>query len=224
MSDRFREVTGKLAKLGIARIPVGGLLAQVASAFLPPNAEETLKEAVEADLQEIIDGLDAKIETLAAKLQAQGQKLDELSTIRTVGLAREVAQATTEARSPEKSEAILNAAARQFDSTAGSAAVRAHWFAEVRRLSDVEAMAIQLLAKHWGLMLKEGGVRAVPVGRQPSSLLELSADERFVLEATLASLTERKLVRHGSIGGAGQSKGYRLTKQGEVLAKYVAAD
>lgn len=222
MSDRSEEVT--VAKNGIAQFPVMGLLAQVASTFLPPNVEEKLEQAVEAELQATIDTLDAKLETLAAKLATQGQKLEELGTIRTVGLVREVAQATTEARSPEKSEAILNAAARQFDPTAGSAAARAHWFAEVRRLTDVEVVAIQLLARRAGLLFKESGIRAVAVGKHSSNVLDFSPDERIVLEATLLALTERKLVRHGNIGAAGQNKGFRLTRHGEVLAKYVAGE
>lgn len=152
MADRIDEVGGKLAKVGVGQllnqVPMLGIIVETVNAFLPPNADERLKAAIEADLSETVRLLNSKVEVLASKLEAQGKKLDELGAVQTVVLTRAVAQSTTEAKTRQKRNAVLNAAARQFDPTRGDAAARQYWLGRVRSLPEVDLAFLLFVAEH----------------------------------------------------------------------------
>src|SRR6478609_9605222 len=61
MADRFDEATGKLAKLGVAQVPVLGFVVEAVAGFLPPGADERLKAAVEADISDSVGRLEQRV-------------------------------------------------------------------------------------------------------------------------------------------------------------------
>jgi hypothetical protein len=221
MADRFEEVTGKLALVAVKQVPMLGVIVEAVEALLPPNADERLKAAIAEDMGDTLIKLQQKVEQLAARLESNGQKLDDLGPIRTVHVARDVAESTAQARSPEKREAVLNAAARQFDPNL-SASARAHWLAVVRQLSDIEIAAIRVLHTEGALWQQHDGTLArvatqVEENATPLDLERYPVDDQHALRVALRDLGQPYV--YGEFGEGGVA----LTYAGEALARFTDA-
>jgi hypothetical protein len=233
MADHFDETVGKLAKIAVAQIPVLGLVVEAVSAFLPPNADERLKEAVGADLGDKVAQLHARVEQLRVELERQGKHLEELGAIRTTNVSRIFAMAVTEATSPGKVAALVNAAARQFDPTFGTPAARSHWFSIVRSLSDIELQLI-LLAHEHGSIAFDGKPfhvnlhhkTAAPIdeiGLEDTIALEGTAQESISPASTLHKLVgQRSEMLTQSAGKKWQTMTFGLTPAGQCVARLIA--
>lgn len=228
MSDRVDDVTKKLAKTGIAQVPVFGVIFEAATAFLPPNADERLKAAIEQDLADTLASLQSKVERLAVELEAKSAKLEELGALRTFTLAREAAASAAEARTAEKRESVLNATARQFDPEAGTPATRDFWLQRVRSLPDVELKLVLLIAKYKRLafqnndlvQLVEDRIRPLPLPRE--DLVAFRTVAASMINAQLGGL----IIRHTSREIPFKEGTYTtiwpidLTEDGQVLVSY----
>jgi hypothetical protein len=149
VADAFDETVGKLAKLGVTQIPILGLVAEAFREFLPPGADERLRQAINEDAERQLEDLQRRVCIIEEQLHADGQTLDEIGPIRTVTLARTViASVRDEYVGDVKREAVNNATARQFDPRFGSQEARKYWLDVVLALTDVEIKVVQLLRQH----------------------------------------------------------------------------
>ena len=234
MADRVEEVAGKLAKIGISQIPVVGLVAQVVDAFLPPGADARLKVAVESELQEDVLRLQARVEKLELELGKQGKRLDELGAVRTVRLGSEVLRDVTAAGSRIKQNALINAAAHQFDPTVGGEATRKFWYDVLREMSDIQIFAFRLVADNEPIAMIGDDMVAFGVGLPRP--VDLQNEHQPTLRTTLAILAEApELAAQRTIlfetgahaidwRGAARAVSQRivLSPGGKILAKLIA--
>jgi hypothetical protein len=224
VSDKFEEGAGKLASIGISQIPVVGLIAQVAQAFLPPGADERLKKAIQDDLESRVVRLQARIDELAKELAAQGKVLAELGAVRTAMLFREFAEASTRSGSSEKSDALICAAARQFDPNMGSDAFRRFWYDVVVALTDVEVALVRLLLTYKQVTIAlEPRHQVTAVRWQDGQRVDLPMPEAealalFGADAKVTGI-DALFTRDAESGIPGTR--IRLTQRGRVVASFI---
>ena len=154
MADKFDETAGKLARAAIEQVPGVGLMVDVIEAFVPPGANERLRAAIQEELEKDVERLKERIAELDTELRKTNRRLGEFTTTRIVGVARQFAEARMAAGSEIQIEALLNAAAHQFDPRVGDAATRAHWFEIVRKLSPIRILLLKLLKQYGGLRIQ----------------------------------------------------------------------
>jgi len=146
-SDGFEEVAGKLALVVLRKVPVANVLVDAVQSFLP-NANEKLRKAMLDETVDAVLELESKVARIDAQLGEIGRQLDELGAVRTVLLAQDVASSATSARTKGKREAVLNAAARQFDPRKGDEAAREYWLQRVRALPETELALLLFLNEY----------------------------------------------------------------------------
>lgn len=166
------DAAGKLAVLGFEQLPGGSLVTGMVRMFLPPNADERLRQAIEEDASNQLIDLQTRVSIIEKQLATEGKKLDQPGAIRTTMLAHRMAEAFGSAYSDVKRDAVANAAARQFDPRMGEQGARKYWFDRVAQLSDLQVWALQLLREHTLLYYVPSGQLLLGKEAIPSPLPE----------------------------------------------------
>jgi hypothetical protein len=140
--DTGDKIAHALARQGIAALPFGSLVLNVAETFVN-NADKNIQVALGQELLGDVLRLNSKVDELDTKLAAHSKQLDELGLLRTIAIFEEFLRAFSRARGDEKRDALLNIAARQFDPTLGSLPFRQRWFDAVASLGDTQIAALR---------------------------------------------------------------------------------
>jgi hypothetical protein len=225
--DTIDNMTGKLAAIAVGQVPILSVVVEAAKAFLPEGADGRLKEAVAVDFRDKVARLEARVEQLAKELEAVGLRLEELGAVRTVAVVRAFAEAVGAAQSDEKVDALISAAARQFDPRRGPESARAYWLARAGALADIEVRAILLLSQHDKVLLADGAIVAAPhnpdVSRPPErQRLDLPVEEALALTEAIKGLVDAgSSLINASTPTMRSTSLYSLTRSGLVLARFI---
>jgi hypothetical protein len=232
--DRGDRIVEHLALAGIKSLPLGELaLAMVGEFVGDPNGDfrTALQQEVLADVLELKN----RVARLGERLDEQGNALDELGTLRSSRVFQEFLAAWKDARGDEKREALMNAAARQFDPTTGGRAFRERIFRMFADMPDAHVAGLRAFGgatnglyfyrSEWTIsrgsgekVRKVADDRAKPYGLEK---LDLSEDEVSVMSEVLDELWQRGLIK-GLIRGnetdrAGRSEWFLLNPIGKAL-------
>jgi hypothetical protein len=142
------EAAGKLAVLAAEELYGMSFVTGLVRMFLPPNADDRLRAAIEEDANAILVDVQRRVLLLEAQLRRQGSHLENPGAVRTARLAHAMAEAVGASYSDEKRAAVANAAARQFDPRMGAQGARKYWLDRVAALTDLEVWVLQLLREH----------------------------------------------------------------------------
>jgi len=233
--DEFSKQAGKAFQnvaIGVAGL-VGGpagvaltvgvsALFNVFEAVANGNAEafrEARIGAVEDELRRVAEEV-RKIQEARA---ATGKPIDAPDPLTQGVLFSEFAEAVASAATPEKRTALVHAAARQFDPNRGNAAVRQHWFAAARSLTDMEVVVIRLVDREYSIYSERNmvyGLDGKPNG--PGRALGFTEDEDTAILTTVGKMAQTQTYVQASSWQGGQKFG--LTSQGRMLARYISDD
>jgi hypothetical protein len=182
-------------------------------------------------LTEQVTRLTERIGKIEERLEAEGRSSEPLDTIRANVVFSEFAKGVSEAATPAKRAALVNAAARQFDPDFGEPSVRAHWLRRVRSLSDLEIRVLELIVEHAKITFNPNGLVSMNV--EPFVIVATSAENLQAFKAAAAELAKgpSNLVQqdHGlyTLPGATHSwsgEMFMLALDGKIVAKYIADD
>jgi hypothetical protein len=202
--------------------------------------DDSLYEARLSAMEDEFGKLDERVRKLEARRAAEGGKLDRDDLLSREAVYSEFAKGVTEAATPEKRLALVNAAARQFDPIAGLPSVREYWFKRVRALPDLELQVVRILHEHNAIAFN-GAIFAVhPAPRGPGRgehiagfiRSEVVAIEVTVLEMSKGSEPSQLLHRDRAevLMTVNVNEGeqnfttslFDLTPSGKELAKFIA--
>lgn len=148
MTDKFELAATAVAKGLVESIPGGSVISNLFEALTTGNNEAFQQQLHEEVLDATLE-LKRRIDLIEEQLKKQGKELEELGALRTRKCFADFAAAYAETTGDGKREALLNVAARQFDSSLQTLDLRAFWFSVVRSLSDYEIVVLRELAvKH----------------------------------------------------------------------------
>lgn len=209
--DDFGKTSGKLIEnvaigaAGIAGAVIAGPGGGVAAGAVAMTALEWLRASANANdgrvfearfsaLEDQVTRLDEEVRKVKAELAAEGKQADRQDFLSQEAVYSDFARAVADAHTPEKREALVNAAAHQFDPRLGSPEVRQYWFDVVRSLADVEIWALRLCSKYTeGLAFAYD--RPFNCEVSPAAELALTAEETGALQPTVRKLIEGGLVQ-----------------------------
>jgi hypothetical protein len=126
---------------------------------------------------------EARLGSLEAEFRRLSERVARLeretATDRNDPLTREqtfsrFAKDVADAKTPAKREALINAAAHQFDPRMGSAEARSFWYSVVAGLTDLDLLMSRLLAEHEHVTITVEPVARVTLGRAPAGGLRPS--------------------------------------------------
>ncbi len=187
------DIVKGLAAAGLSFLPGAGQVAAFVEVAYP-NADKEWKALATSEYQDMVHGLQERVNRLEEALAKHGKRLDDLGPLRTRRLVVDWAEAVREAEGETKRNSVSNAAARQFDPDWHTVDVRKYWFDQVTQLSDLEVRAIQMLgvydyvafAPSSGTLLF--GSKGVANGEEASDSLSVA------LGASLSELKKRAIV------------------------------
>jgi hypothetical protein len=116
-------------------------------AVLAKRNDEALAHAVQQECLGAVLELQNRVAVIEEKLKAKGQQAANLGALRTEKHLKDFAAAYAEAIGDEKRDALMNIAARQFDSSWLNTELRAYWFEVVRSLTDFQIVVLRKLSK-----------------------------------------------------------------------------
>lgn len=162
---------------------------------------------------------------LEAELQAQGKKLDELGASRTTQVLRDVLAACARAESPEKRDALINAAVRQFDPRAGTASTRAYWLRVLASVSDVELHVVRIVVRHSRVSFLRDGIRLWE--EPPPPLIRLTLEDATTFAEVAGNLAspigggdKRMLQMNNAASNSGSSYYFEPLDRARVLVEF----
>lgn len=228
MTDKFELAATAVAKGLVETIPGGSVITNLISALTTGNDEafqqQLHQEALDATLE-----LKRRIDLIEEQLKKQGKELEELGALRTRKCFADFAAAYAETTGDGKREALLNVAARQFDSSLQTLDLRAFWFSVVRSLSDYEIVVLRELARRTRIAVVHPHIAYA--GTQKKTELESDSDVAAAFIAVLQRLEERNLVSKNAPFMATLKIGthefprpvyYSMNAQGEALVRAMA--
>lgn len=211
MADKFEQVGKVLARGAVQMVPGGAVALELLTAILPNN-DENLRKAIWEDLQEGF----TKVQEEVNRLKARVGKLEELGALRTLKLQREFASAYAETSGEAKREALINVAAKQFDSTWLDSEMRSYWFQVVRSLSDHQIVALRDLAEHRRIRVSRAHRRVVDVAYDEDKSVAIA---QLLFDLDALHLVRRETYRYKSGEASDQ---FTLTPQGEATVRAMA--
>jgi len=182
-------------------------------------------------LTEQVTRLTERIAKIEERLAANDQPPEPLDTIRANVVFSEFAKGVSEAATPAKRAALVNAAARQFDPEFGEPAVRGHWLNRVRSLSDLEIRVLALIAEHTKVAFNPKGLVVMKV--EPAALLSVPPENMQAFKFAASELAkgpsnllqqEQGLYSVPGVGHSWSGEMYTLALDGEIVAKYIRDD
>jgi hypothetical protein len=242
--DAFGKTTRSLIKnvaigasgvLGAAAAGPGG--AVVAGAFttsvadwfssIRNRSDEALNEARLSAVEDECQRLDDRMRKFEAERAAQGVPEEPPDVLRQHAVSSEFAQAVSTARTREKREALVNAAAHQFDPRLGAPAAREYWFGVIRSLPDVQIWALRTCNEQKSVAFQNG--KAFCTQSEPASPIALTDEEAGALADGLEKLEAMGLVQagHGSVLFAAESgvntnlQIFEVNSRGRSVLKFI---
>lgn len=175
----------------------------------------------------------ARLSTLEDGFRKLSERLEkverETASDKADPLSREQAFTTfgqdlAKATSLAKREALVNAAAAQFDSRKGDEGLRAHWYREVAALSDANVVLIRLLDRYQHLTIVLAPLVSVTAGViQPGETATLNLSESDAVALFWAGRVDSgldALFEQSTPSGVPGTR-FKLTQHGRVLADFI---
>jgi hypothetical protein len=156
MGDDF-DIAGKVAVLAVEQLSGASFVTGIVRMVLPPNADDRLRAAIEADASAILDDVQRRLALLESELRREGKSLESPGAVRTARLAHGMGEALGASYSDVKRDAVANASARQFDPRMGEQGARKYWLDRVAALTDLQVWVLQLLREHKALYYVPSG-------------------------------------------------------------------
>lgn len=163
MGDKFSDVTSK----AVERVAIGGAaiagnalggpgmaltlsvgtftLAEWFRAMSTGGDSRVLTQRLDAFETEIAQ-LEARLAAAESAIKAAGEQPDRQDLLSKEGIFSDFARGVSEARTPPKRHALVNATVHQFDPRKGTPATRDYWLRRVRETSDAELALVNLLS------------------------------------------------------------------------------
>ncbi|MEO8901147.1 MAG: hypothetical protein ABI488_05690 [Polyangiaceae bacterium] len=180
-------------------------------------------------LTEQVSLLTERIAKIEDRLEEAGEAPEPLDTIRANVVFSEFARGVSEAATPAKRRALVNAAAHQFDPEFGEPSVRVYWLRRVRALSDLDIRVLGLITEHVKIAFNPTGL--VPMNVEPFELVGMPPENLTAFKAAALELAKGpgNLVQqdHGlyTLPGASHSWSgelFTLALDGKIVARYIA--
>lgn len=188
--------------------------------------DEAFAQAVQFECLESVLELQNRVARIEETLKAKGQQLADLGALRTEKHLKDFASAYADATGDEKRDALLNVAARQFDSSWQTATLRAYWFRVVASLSDVEVLALRQLEKDSTIAVRPSGLIYTEAGEPLDPGLSGALGQALLqLRKRTPRLVEISLGfggRDEEHGGEEELHCFSLSVQGKVVVDAMA--
>jgi hypothetical protein len=193
--------------------------------------DENLREARVSELEDDFRKLDERVRKLEAEAAARGDIEPPWSPLTQNAVYSDFARAVAEAPTPEKREALVNAAAHLRDPSMGDPSTRWYWWNVVKGLSDTHLAALRWIGTHSVAKGKEPGQYARGKTKDVQKTKRVAESNSFpddgsVLEIDLpietaiafeAVLTEMTFSENNLFAAARSSHGDRILKAGDTL-------
>jgi hypothetical protein len=168
------------------------------------------------------------MDELSARLASLEQAPDRHDMLTRDAVYSNFAKAVSEAATPEKRSALVNATAHQFDPTMGTPATRAYWMRRVSELSDIEIATVALFYQNVQLAFGDRTPTLFTIPRSNGNTASSSLPSTDVVahEQGARSLVQRGLLEKqvGVVSGEAHRADatfFELTASGDAILRFI---